>query len=82
MTVYQEEETEAAMELAASLADSLMDHFTEKGLMAKEIKVAEIVEMGNDAEEWDTSEETNYTFYGDKLLTVRLIAKNNIFISI
>lgn len=61
--MYQEEQAEAALELAASLADSLMDHFTEKGLLAKEIKVAEIVEMEDDEEEWDTGEESPYTFY-------------------
>ena len=33
------------MELAESFADCLLDHFTERGLLAKEIKVAEIVEM-------------------------------------
>ncbi len=63
MMVYQEEETEAALELATSLADNLMDHFTEKGLLAKEIKVAEIVEMEDEDEEWDTSQEAHYTYY-------------------
>ncbi len=65
--VYQEEETEAALELATCLADSLMDHFTEKGLLAKEIKVAEIVEMkdDDDAEMWDTSEDAQYTYYSE-----------------
>ncbi len=64
MTVYQEE-TDAALELSASLADSLLDHFTERGLLAKEIKVAEIVEA--DAEDWDIGKETPYSLYGDKV---------------
>ena len=33
------EETEAALELSECIAESLMDHFTERGLLAKEIKV-------------------------------------------
>ena len=40
-SVYHEEgeETEAALELSECIAESLMDHFTERGLLAKEIKV-------------------------------------------
>ena len=56
------------MELAESLAESLVDHFTERGLLPKEIKVAEIVEVGGDGgTAWDASEESLYSLYG-KLL--------------
>ena len=43
-SVYHEEgeETEAALELSECIAESLMDHFTERGLLAKEIKVRDI----------------------------------------
>ena len=39
--VYDEDgdDTEAALELSECIAESLMDHFTERGLLAKEIKV-------------------------------------------
>ena len=38
--VYHEDEnTGAALELSECIAESLMDHFTERGLLAKEIKV-------------------------------------------
>ena len=37
------EETEAALELSECIAESLMDHFTERGLLAKEIKVRELI---------------------------------------
>ena len=42
--VYDEdnEETGAALELSECIAESLMDHFTERGLLAKEIKVREV----------------------------------------
>ena len=42
--VYDEdsEETGAALELSECIAESLMDHFTERGLLAKEIKVREL----------------------------------------
>ena len=44
-SVYHEEgeETEAALELSECIAESLMDHFTERGLLAKEIKVREMI---------------------------------------
>jgi len=48
---FGEEQTGPALELAASFADSLMDHFAEKGLLAKEIKVAEIVELKEEDDE-------------------------------
>lgn len=57
------------MGLAESLAESLVDHFTERGLLPKEIKVAEIVEVGADADAggtaWDASEESLYSLYGE-----------------
>ncbi len=55
-----------------------MDHFTEKGLLAKEIKVAEIVEVhdsggggigGAGGDAWDAGEESHYALYGENLLT-------------
>lgn len=64
--MYQEEDSNPALELAESLADSLMDHFTERGLLAKEIKVAEIVEVEGDGDAWDASEESLYSLYGTK----------------
>ena len=42
--VYDEDgdDTEAALELSECIAESLMDHFTERGLLSKEIKVGAV----------------------------------------
>jgi hypothetical protein len=61
----EEDETAPALELTECLAESLMDHFTEKGLLAKEIKVAEIVEVRDGEGEWDAGEESLYALYGE-----------------
>lgn len=44
--------------------DALLDQFTQKGLIAKEIKVAEVIEVPNDSETWDAGEESMYGSYG------------------
>jgi hypothetical protein len=58
-----------AAELAESLAEELLDHFMARGVLANEIKVAEIVELDLGVDDWDTSNEyaAPYTFYGESV---------------
>ena len=50
------DETPPTLQLLGQ-AESLTDHLTERGLLAKEIKVAEIIEVPGETEAWDASEE-------------------------
>ena len=59
------EDTTPTLQLIG-LAESLADHFTERGLLSKEIKVAEIIEVPGDMEAWDASEEYIHGSVGKK----------------
>eukprot|EP00094_Tigriopus_californicus_P002006 TCALIF_01933-PA protein Name:"Protein of unknown function" AED:0.10 eAED:0.08 QI:62/0.85/0.37/1/1/0.75/8/0/799 len=66
-TTFQEDSasTNRAIEVSEQTpySDALLDQFTQKGLIAKEIKVAEVIEVPNDSETWDAGEESMYGSY-------------------